>query len=176
MITDQPVNNHDDLLKVVDGLLEEVGLADVADRSFAEYSKGMKRRLTIAAGIIHDPDILFLDEPTSGIDLASARGIRHMLKNLNAAGKTIFLTTHYIEEAERLCHRVAFIVEGRIVRVDTMENLLQPIRGKHVLLLSCLQKTTNKQSGLPMKLDNCEIQQLSKGEFRLESSQPIHIR
>ena len=83
-------------------LLETFGLADEAHRKFAGYSRGMKRKLTIAAGIIHNPPILFLDEPTTGIDVASARQIRQLIAGLHRAGATIFLTTHYIEEAERL--------------------------------------------------------------------------
>ena len=96
-------------------LLETFGLSDAAGRKFAGYSKGMKQKLTIAAGIIHNPPILFLDEPTTGIDVASARQIRKLIADLNASGTTIFLTTHYIEEAERLCGRIAFIVSGRAV-------------------------------------------------------------
>ena len=114
-------------------LLDTFGLADAARRSFATYSKGMKRKLTIAAGIIHRPQILFLDEPTTGIDVASARQIRQLLAGLNRAGTTIFLTTHYIEEAERLCGRIAFIVEGEVVRVDTVENLVRDARGKEIV-------------------------------------------
>ncbi len=83
-------------------LLETFGLAKAANRKFAGYSRGMKRKLTIAAGIIHNPSILFLDEPTTGIDVASARQIRQIIAGLNSSGTTVFLTTHYIEEAERL--------------------------------------------------------------------------
>jgi ABC-2 type transport system ATP-binding protein len=156
-------------------LLEKVSLLEAADRSFAGYSKGMKRRLTFVAGIIHNPDILFLDEPTSGIDVASARNIRGMLQDLNAAGKTIFLTTHYIEEAERLCRRVAFIVDGRIVRVDTMENLLHPVRGKHLLVLSCQQKKEVTPAEFTRQFEGIKMEQFPDGRFRLESSQPIRI-
>ncbi len=91
-------------------LIEQFDLTAAADRKFAGYSKGMKRKLTIAAGIIHRPPILFLDEPTTGIDVASARQIRQLIASLNEGGTTILLTTHYIEEAERLCDRIAFIV------------------------------------------------------------------
>ncbi len=156
-------------------LLEKVSLLEAANRSFAGYSKGMKRRLTFVAGIIHNPDILFLDEPTSGIDVASARNIRGMLQDLNAAGKTIFLTTHYIEEAERLCRRVAFIVDGRIVRVDTMENLLHPVRGKHLLVLSCQQKKEVTPAEFTGQFEGIKMEQFPDGRFRLESSQPIRI-
>ena len=75
-------------------LLEEFNLAEAGQRKFGTYSKGMKRKLTIAAGIIHHPQILFLDEPTTGIDVASARQIRQLIANLHSAGTTIFLTTH----------------------------------------------------------------------------------
>jgi ABC-2 type transport system ATP-binding protein len=114
-------------------LIERFGLTEAADRRFAGYSKGMKRKLTIAAGIIHSPEVLFLDEPTSGIDVASARQIRGLVAGLNEGGTTIFLTTHYIEEAERLCRRIAFIVFGRIVEIDSMENLMGRIQGKHAI-------------------------------------------
>ncbi len=105
-------------------LLERFSLADVKHRRFGAYSKGMKRKLTIAAALIHQPEILFLDEPTTGIDVGSARQIRALLGALNADGVTIFLTTHYIEEAERLCNRIAFLVAGKIVRIDDTERLL----------------------------------------------------
>src|SRR5690554_1099397 len=82
-------------------LLAQFGLDNTGTRPFKAFSKGMKRKLTIAAGIIHHPEILFLDEPTTGIDVESARQIRKLIQDLNAGGTTIFLTTHYIEEAER---------------------------------------------------------------------------
>jgi ABC-2 type transport system ATP-binding protein len=115
-------------------LLDTVGLAAAGDRPFAGYSRGMRRKLTIAAGLIHRPSILFLDEPTTGIDVASARQIRQLIADLHRGGTTIFLTTHYLEEAERLCERVAFIVSGRIVRIDTVAALVQPVQERHVLL------------------------------------------
>lgn len=117
-------------------LLKTFNLQEAAHRKFGGYSKGMKRKLTIAAGIVHHPHILFLDEPTTGIDVASARQIRQLIKDLHDQGTTIFLTTHYIEEAERLCGRIAFIVDGKIVRDDSVANLIQPIMNKHVMMLS----------------------------------------
>lgn len=116
-------------------LLESFGLAEAGQRKFGGYSRGMKRKLTIAAGIIHEPPILFLDEPTTGIDVESARYIRKLISELHATGTTVFLTTHYIEEAERLCGRVAFIVKGRVVRQDSLENLLAPVKGVSILKL-----------------------------------------
>lgn len=117
-------------------LLETFGLAQAAKRKFGGYSKGMKRKLAIAAGIMHRPAILFLDEPTTGIDVASARQVRQSIEDLRRAGATIFLTTHYIEEAERLCDRIAFLVKGRIVRMDTVAELLKPVTGEHVLRIT----------------------------------------
>jgi ABC-2 type transport system ATP-binding protein len=106
-------------------LLEQFGLSEAARRPFKAYSKGMKRKLALAAGIIHTPRILFLDEPTTGIDVMSARQIRRLLGELNRGGMTIFLTTHYIEEAQRLCHRIAFIVDGRIIRTGSLAQLMR---------------------------------------------------
>lgn len=117
-------------------LLAQFDLEQAADRRFKTYSKGMKRKLTIAAGIIHRPQILFLDEPTTGIDVASARQIRRLITRLNQEGTTIFLTTHYIEEAERLCHRIAFIVEGRIVHSGSVEELMADVQGQQILELT----------------------------------------
>ncbi|MBN1423603.1 ABC transporter ATP-binding protein [Candidatus Fermentibacteria bacterium] len=117
-------------------LLDTFGLADAAHRKFAGYSRGMKRKLTIAAGLIHRPQILFLDEPTTGIDVASARQIRQLLSGLNKAGTTVFLTTHYIEEAERLCDRIAFIVGGKLAQVDTLAHLIRDVQGQRVIELA----------------------------------------
>lgn len=105
-------------------LLEQFGLASLGSRPFRAYSKGLKRRLTIAAALIHHPRILFLDEPTTGIDVESARQIRRLILDLKRSGTTVFLTTHYIEEAERLCDRVAFLVEGRIKKAGTLRELM----------------------------------------------------
>jgi ABC-2 type transport system ATP-binding protein len=156
-------------------LLDSFDLAKAADRNFAGYSKGMKRKLTIAAGIIHRPSILFLDEPTTGIDVASARQLRQMIANLHQEGTTIFLTTHYIEEAERLCDRIAFIVSGRIVRIDTVEQLVQPIREKHVMRIACV----NIPSGIHSKLTDAFpvlTFAVSNGGFiRVESREPVQV-
>ncbi len=116
-------------------LLERFGLDYAAGRRFGGYSRGMGRRLCIAAALIHRPRLLFLDEPTTGIDVPNAREIRRMLAGLAADGTTIFLTTHYIEEAERLCDRVAFIVAGRIVRQAAVEKLLDGARDRRIIEL-----------------------------------------
>jgi ABC-2 type transport system ATP-binding protein len=104
-------------------LLEEFGLKEYQERTFQALSRGLKRRLTIAAALIHNPKILFLDEPTTGLDVMSARGLRKLILDSKKKGLTIFLTTHYIPEAERLCDRIAIILKGKIRIIDTSENI-----------------------------------------------------
>lgn len=124
-------------------LLDEVGLSDAGNKLFKQYSKGMKRKLTIAAGLIHKPEILFLDEPTTGIDVESARHIRKMILNMNQNNTTIFLTTHYIEEAERLCDRIGFIVSGRIIRTGHLEELMSEIQGENIMQFKIDSQSNN---------------------------------
>ncbi|GLI34157.1 daunorubicin resistance protein DrrA family ABC transporter ATP-binding protein [Desulforhabdus amnigena] len=156
-------------------LLDAFGLKEAANRKFAGYSKGMKRKLTIAAGIIHHPQILFLDEPTTGIDVASARQIRQLIAELHRAGTTIFLTTHYLEEAERLCERIAFIVKGRVVRTDTVANLLQPIQERKAMLISVSNSADDLCDKLASAFPHFEFQAVSTGQVRIESAEAISI-
>jgi len=109
-------------------LLETFGLWEKRDVKVENFSKGMRRRLSIAMAIIHKPALLFLDEPTPGLDAQSARAIRDLIRQLNAGGTTIFLTTHQIEEANQLCDRVAIINHGQIAAIDTPERLKQAFR------------------------------------------------
>jgi ABC-2 type transport system ATP-binding protein len=156
-------------------LLDAFDLIKAADRKFAGYSKGMKRKLTIAAGIIHKPPILFLDEPTTGIDVASARQLRQLISDLHKNGTTIFLTTHYIEEAERLCDRIAFIVSGRIVRIDSVENLVQPIQEKHVVQIACSGMPEKIQGKLAKTFASIGFTTPGQGLIRVEADQPVRV-
>ncbi len=156
-------------------LMDTFGLVDAADRKFGGYSKGMKRKLTIAAGIIHRPEILFLDEPTTGIDVVSARHIRQLIGELHRAGATIFLTTHYIEEAERLCDRIAFLVSGRIVGIDTVESLLQPIQDQHIVQISCANPMDEIPADLLKSFPNVQFQSFGHGSIRVEARQPVRV-
>jgi ABC-2 type transport system ATP-binding protein len=156
-------------------LLDMFGLTQAANRKFGGYSKGMKRKLTIAAGIIHQPPILFLDEPTTGIDVASARQLRQLIDDLHRNGTTIFLTTHYIEEAERLCDRIAFIVSGRIIRIDTVENLVQPIKSRHVVQLACTNSIHDIQDKLSSSFPELHFTLSGNGMTRVESDKPIGV-
>jgi ABC-2 type transport system ATP-binding protein len=107
----------------VDEVLDTVGLKERAKDQAKIYSNGMKQRLIIARGLINKPQVLFLDEPTRGLDPGAARDIRTLVADMGRAGTTVFLTTHYMEEADQLCQRVAFLNDGRIVAVDTPQNL-----------------------------------------------------
>jgi len=156
-------------------LLETFGLTDAANRKFAGYSKGMKRKLTFAAGIIHQPPILFLDEPTTGIDVASARQVRQIIAGLHRKGTTIFLTTHYIEEAERLCERISFIVDGRIVRTDRTADLLQPVQGKHVIILSVSNSGDGLTGEMASAFPQYQFQSSVPNQIRIESGEPVNV-
>jgi len=156
-------------------LLIKFGLNDAAHRRFGTYSKGMKRKLTIAAGIIHRPPVLFLDEPTTGIDVASARQIRQLIADLHRDGTTIFLTTHYIEEAERLCERIAFIVDGKIVKIDSVPNLLEPVLEKKTMILSVSIPARDLLDKLETSFPELSFQTVSDDQIRIESSETIRI-
>jgi fluoroquinolone transport system ATP-binding protein len=101
-----------------DHLLDRVGLLEHADKRVAEFSKGMRVRLTLARALLHSPELLFLDEPTAGLDPVTARRIRQLVRDTRDAGATIFLTTHDMVTADELCDRVAFIVDGQTAALD----------------------------------------------------------
>jgi len=104
-------------------LLDSVGLSDAASTRVGKYSKGMQMRLTFARSLINNPELLFLDEPTSGLDPVNARKVKDIILGLKAGGRTIFLTTHDMSTADELCDRVAFVVDGAIVALDTPAEL-----------------------------------------------------
>ena len=109
-------------------LLALVELEDAADRRIKGYSGGMKRRLDLASALVHEPEVLFLDEPTTGLDPASRLTVWDEVRRINARGTTVFLTTQYLEEADALCHRLAIIDDGRIVREGTPADLKADLR------------------------------------------------
>jgi ABC-2 type transport system ATP-binding protein len=114
-------------------LLEVFQLYERRNDRVIGYSKGMKRRVRIAAALLHRPKVLFLDEPTSGLDVQSSRLIRSLVKELNKEGMTIFLTTHYIDEADQLCDRIAIIKQGKIVVEDSPEKLKSSLESEHIV-------------------------------------------
>jgi ABC-2 type transport system ATP-binding protein len=118
----------------VDDVLALVELTDRADDAIDTYSGGMKRRVNIAAGLLHEPQVLFLDEPTVGVDPQSRNAIFEGVEALNQDGMTVIYTTHYMEEAQRLCHRVAIIDEGEIIAIDTPTSLIRSLGGGIIVL------------------------------------------
>jgi ABC-2 type transport system ATP-binding protein len=107
-----------------DALLEQVGLSEKRNTRFAKLSGGQKQRLFIALALLHDPDVVFLDELTTGLDPQARRVMWEMVREMRARGKTVFLITHSMEEAERLCDRVAIVDHGRLVALDSPEHLI----------------------------------------------------
>ena len=114
-------------------LIEQVGLAGRERELVEGYSRGMRQRLHIARGLLHDPDVLFLDEPTIGIDPVGARELRSTISGLIAADKTVLLTTHYMFEADELCDRIAVISSGRIVAEGSPQELKSNVANGHVI-------------------------------------------
>ncbi|MBG9792691.1 daunorubicin ABC transporter ATPase [Paenibacillus dendritiformis] len=119
--------------KRIPALLELVNLSDRADERVETYSKGMKQRLQIARGLVNDPDILFLDEPSIGLDPVGARELREIIRNLAGLGKTVVITTHYMYEADELCDRIAIINKGRLITLDTPQNLKKTMESLAVI-------------------------------------------
>lgn len=125
-------------------LLEEFKLYNRRNDKVVTYSGGMKKLLIMALALIHDPKLLFLDEPTVGLDVRNSRQIRDKIRELNNAGVTIFLTTHNMEEASQLCKRVAIINKGRIISIGSPKRLIQPLQ-KELLIELELNVVSKKQ-------------------------------
>ena len=114
-----------------DSLLESVGLRDRAGVSVAKLSGGQRQRFAIAAALVNDPEVLFLDEPTAGLDPQARRGLWDFVRSLRQRGRGVVMTTHYIEEAQALCDRVAIMDKGRIAALDTPANLIRALPSPH---------------------------------------------
>lgn len=126
-------------------LLKRFGLWEHRSKTTRQISGGMKRRLLIAKALVHDPDILILDEPTAGVDVELRHDMWNLLEELNNEGKTIVLTTHYIEEAEKLCNRIGIINSGEIIALEDKEVLMRQLAEKEVEIVTAgLQKDTQK--------------------------------
>jgi ABC-2 type transport system ATP-binding protein len=119
----------------VNEVLEQIGLVDRAKDKIKTYSGGMKRRVNIGVGLLHKPRLLFMDEPTVGIDPQSRRSILDSVKDLNKAGMTVLYTTHYMEEAEELSHRVGIVDQGKMIAIGTQKELTQLVGENETLRL-----------------------------------------
>lgn len=133
-------------------ILDMVGLADKADAYSRSLSGGMKRRLMVAKAMVHDPEILVLDEPTAGVDIELRQQLWDNVKTLNKAGKTILLTTHYLEEAEQLCDRIAIINHGKVIANETKDDLLSRIEGKEITF-----RVDQDLTDIPTALDDVNV-------------------
>ena len=141
----------------IEEVLELVQLKDRKKDPVKEYSGGMKRRLNLAASLLHDPEILLCDEPTVGVDPQSRNAIFDMLNVLNKAGKTILYTTHYMEEAERLCSRLAIIDNGNIIAQGSLIDLINLLNQKDTIKI---QKTAFTQNKLALLKDMGKVSEL----------------
>jgi ABC-2 type transport system ATP-binding protein len=122
--------DRDELRRRSDEVLEAMGLADRADDRVDTFSGGMRRRLNLGAALVHDPQLVLLDEPTVGVDPQSRNHIFEEIKRLNSRGVTIIYTSHYMEEVEALCRRIGIIDHGRLIACDTLPSLLQTLQGQ----------------------------------------------
>lgn len=114
-------------------VMQRVELTEKADAWVGKLSGGQKQRLAVACSLVGDPDLLFLDEPTTGLDPASRRQLWHIIRGFRLQGRTVLLTTHYMDEAERLCDRVAIVNQGRMIALGTPRQLIAGLGGEHVI-------------------------------------------
>ncbi|MBT2663330.1 ABC transporter ATP-binding protein [Bacillus sp. ISL-45] len=159
----------------IEDLLKLVGLHDVAHQKVETFSKGMKQRLQIARGLVNNPEILFLDEPSIGLDPVSARQLRETLRKLNNQGTTILLTTHYMYEADELCDRIAFINKGEIIDIDTPSNLKKKVDNLSIIDCSLLGALSS-QIDLIKNLKSIHHIQVDHDDFawslRIQTTEP----
>ena len=162
--------NNLDIEHQVEKYLKVTGLWERRDNHVGTFSKGMKQRLALARALVHEPKVLFLDEPTAGLDPEVAREVRELIKELNEEGRTIFLSTHNLSEAEFLCHRIA-VVRTRLLALDTAENLRKRLFRRQVVVqlasspddiidkvadLPFVRKVEPDEKGLLVEVDNPE--------------------
>jgi len=155
-------------------LLDLVGILDRSDEKVEGFSRGMKQKLHVARTLLHDPELLFLDEPSMGLDPVSAREMRQTIRDLQAEKKTILLTTHYMYEADALCQRVAVINHGRIVALDTPSDLKKTVRDLSVIELEVFgvpPETLSRLRTLPL-VDSVTVENRDQTQLlRIQSPQ-----
>jgi ABC-2 type transport system ATP-binding protein len=155
-------------------LLKMFRLYERRNDSFAALSRGMKRALTIAAALVHNPKLIFLDEPTVGLDVVAARSLRSLIANLRQQGITIFLTTHYLEEADALCDRISILVKGKIVTVDTPEALKSSVGSDLPLEISLAAPPQKLLEDVSAKLPNLRVVTVNN-KVRIYGGRPAEV-
>ena len=160
----------------IDQVLELFQLKDRQNDLVKYYSKGMHRRLTIAAALIHQPEILIMDEPTSGLDAQTARLVRDIVIDLNKEGRTILLTTHQIDEADKLVQRVGIIDNGRLIALNTPEQLKNSTQGMRALEIKILNEANQQQwVSIIQKAEGLDKVFLAEGKIRILSKDLTQI-
>lgn len=154
--------------KRIEELLKRVGLEDAAKKAVEKLSKGMRQRLVLARAMLHSPKLLFLDEPTSGLDPAVTQTIHGLLQELKQEGTTIFLTTHNMDEAYRLCDHVALLNDGRIVEYGVPEELCRKYNTQNIITILCKDKSMVKLKNTRENADKI------MGYFQDECVESIH--
>lgn len=140
-------------------LFDQVGLSDVRKQKVETYSKGMKQRLQIARALLNDPQVIFLDEPSLGLDPIGARALKQIVRTIADAGKTVVLTTHYMPEAEELCDRIAIINKGELIALDTVSGLKNRIDdGLRQKIALARQAELAKQTGPAVTLEDVYVE------------------
>jgi ABC-2 type transport system ATP-binding protein len=165
---------HSKQRKRAEDLLGELDLYERRREKVKTYSRGMKRRLTIAMALIHNPTILFLDEPTAALDVQSAVFVKDLVRELKDSGITVFLTTHNIEEADQLCDRVAIINKGRIVANDAPEKLKSRVLGVHTVEVSFDGENNGRASDLEA-IPGCDAVAKQGDKFKLYTQEPTEV-
>jgi ABC-2 type transport system ATP-binding protein len=156
-------------------LLKTFGLYERKDHLFGTFSRGMKRALTIAAALIHSPTLLFLDEPTVGLDVVAARSLRNLISDFRRQGVTIFLTTHYLEEADLLCNRIAILVKGKILKIDTPEMLKAVAEEESIIEISFEKIVPKILEELSEKLPKLKILATGHNTVRVFGGIPTYV-
>ncbi len=164
----------------IDEIIYHLNLADKADTNMRNLSGGMKRRVLVAQALVHKPPVIILDEPTAGVDVALRQALWTFIKQLNQNGHTIVLTTHYLEEAETLCHRVAMLKQGQIIVLDEIKNLINSANCQTIRLKLSPDKLPETLVTYPHRYTNdyyfLEIKDYSQLEFILTALRSATIQ
>lgn len=156
-------------------LIEMFRLADRKGNPARALSRGMKRALTIASALVHKPRLLFLDEPTVGLDVAAALSLRALIAELNRQGVTVFLTLHYLEEADTLCNRLAILVRGRIVATGSPAELKKAAEEESVIEVRLGKPVTNAEQSLSSRIPGVLVVALDSDELRVVGGDPAQV-